>query len=65
MESAVRCGYLKRLSEAHEKDPLTFSPTTGAVALLEDLKRRKIPIAIATGDWFETITFKLGSNSAR
>ena len=65
MESAVRCGYLKRLSEAHEKDPLTFSPTTGAVALLEDLKRRKIPIAIATGDWFETITFKLGSNSAQ
>jgi len=59
VESAVRRGYLKRLSEAHEKDPLTFSATTGAIALLEDLKRKKIPVAIATGDWFETITFKL------
>ena len=59
IESAVRCGYLKRLSEAHQRDPLTFSPTTGSISLLQDLKRKKIPVAIATGDWLETITFKL------
>ena len=59
IESAVRCGYLKRLSQAHNDDPLTFSSTTGAISLLEDLTQRKIPFAIATGDWFETITFKL------
>jgi phosphoglycolate phosphatase-like HAD superfamily hydrolase len=61
IESAVRCGYLKRLSEAHANDPLTFIPTTGSISLLEDLKRKKIPVAIATGDWFETITFKLAA----
>jgi phosphoglycolate phosphatase-like HAD superfamily hydrolase len=59
IESAVRCGYLKRLAAAHKQDPLTFSPTTGSIALLEDLKRKQIPVALATGDWFETITFKL------
>jgi phosphoglycolate phosphatase-like HAD superfamily hydrolase len=61
VESAVRCGYLKRLSEAHQSDPLAFSPTTGSISLLQELKRRKIPVAIATGDWFETITFKLAA----
>ena len=59
IESAIRCGYLRRLAEAHQRDPLTFSPTTGSVALLQDLQRKKIPVAIATGDWLETITFKL------
>jgi phosphoglycolate phosphatase-like HAD superfamily hydrolase len=59
IESAVRCGYLKRLSEAHQSDPLTFSPTTGSISLLQDLRLKKIPVAIATGDWFETVTFKL------
>jgi phosphoglycolate phosphatase-like HAD superfamily hydrolase len=59
IESAVRHSHLKSLSEAHENDPLTFSSTPGAISLLEDLKSKGIPIAIATGDWFETITFKL------
>jgi phosphoglycolate phosphatase-like HAD superfamily hydrolase len=59
VERAVRCGHLKRLSEAYKSDPLTFSPTTGSVSLLQDLKLKKIPVAIATGDWFETVTFKL------
>jgi phosphoglycolate phosphatase-like HAD superfamily hydrolase len=61
IESAVRYGYLKRLSEAHQGDPLAFLPTTGSTSLLQDLKRRKIPVAIATGDWFETVTFKLAA----
>jgi hypothetical protein len=28
-------------------------------SLLDELKRKKTPVAIATGDWLETIAFKL------
>jgi phosphoglycolate phosphatase-like HAD superfamily hydrolase len=63
IESAVRCGYLKYLTAAHKNDPCAFSSTPGSIALLEDLKSRQIPLAIATGDWFETITFKLTAAS--
>jgi len=59
IEVAVRTGYLKHLTAAHQKDPLTFAPKAGTVSLLEDLRRKNIPVAIATGDWRETITFKL------
>lgn len=59
VELAVRQGYLQRLKNAHESNPLSFSALDGALALLEELKKREIPVAIATGDWFETITFKL------
>ena len=33
----------------------------GASALLWELRDKGIPVAIATGDWRETITFKLGA----
>jgi phosphoglycolate phosphatase-like HAD superfamily hydrolase len=51
--------YLRRLQAAHQSDPGCFSAIEGAVTLIQELKEKGIPIAIATGDWRETISFKL------
>lgn len=59
IEQAVRHGYLRRLQEAHENDPSSFPSLEGALVLLEELRKQGIPVAIGTGDWFETSTFKL------
>ena len=61
MVRAVRDGYLRRLTAAHRNDPATFPAVEGALGLLAELKKRGIPVAIGTGDWFETSTFKLGA----
>ena len=58
-EQAVSQGYLQRLQAAHLSDGRSFLATDGAVDLLRALKEREIPIAIATGDWRESISFKL------
>ena len=58
---AVRDGYLRRLQAAHKNTPSIFPALEGVLALLQDLKKQGIPIAIGTGDWFETSTFKLGA----
>jgi len=58
-ERAVCQAYLQRLKAACESNPCSFPATDGALALIADLKGRGIPIAIATGDWRETISFKL------
>lgn len=60
-ERAVSQGYLRRLKAAHKSDGQSFLATEGAVDLLHALKKRNIPIAIATGDWRESISFKLHS----
>ena len=59
IERAVAEGYVRRLREAHRCDPLCFPVTAGVVELLHDLRTRGILVAIATGDWRESITFKL------
>ena len=59
IECAVRQGYLRRLQSAHENNPRSFPALDGALALLAELKERRVPVAIATGDWFESISFKL------
>jgi len=59
MERSVADGYLRRLKEAHEKDGASFPALDGVLEVLQDLKQRRVPVAIATGDWFESITFKL------
>jgi phosphoglycolate phosphatase-like HAD superfamily hydrolase len=59
IEHAVRHGYLWRLQTAHENNPASFPALEGAFALLEELKKQGVPVAIGTGDWFETSTFKL------
>jgi beta-phosphoglucomutase-like phosphatase (HAD superfamily) len=61
MVHAVRQGYLQRLQAAHKNDPATFPAAEGALSLLAELKKQGITVAIGTGDWFETSTFKLGA----
>ncbi|WP_395750174.1 HAD family hydrolase [Prosthecobacter sp.] len=58
-EQAVAEGFLRRLKAAHQEDRECFPAIEGAVALLHELKAAGLRIAIATGDWRESITFKL------
>src|SRR5687767_13845185 len=58
-ERAVCWEYLRRLQTACASNPSSFPATDGASTLIRELKANGIPIAIATGDWRETITFKL------
>lgn len=58
-EQAVAEGFLRRLMAAHREDSACFPAVEGAVALLQDLKAKGLRVAIATGDWRESITFKL------
>jgi phosphoglycolate phosphatase-like HAD superfamily hydrolase len=60
-ERAVARRYLGLLKEACLANPNTFTAAAGARELLVDLRRRGIPIAIATGDWRESILVKLGT----
>ncbi|MFZ4767390.1 MAG: HAD family hydrolase, partial [Roseimicrobium sp.] len=58
-EQAVAEGFLRHLKDAHDRDALCFPATEGAVELLHELRAAGHRIAIATGDWRETITFKM------
>ena len=49
IEHAVRQGYLRRLQDAHQKDPSSFPALEGALALLQELKQRDVPVAICHG----------------
>lgn len=60
-ECAIRGDFLRRLKAAHQDDPMAFTPTTGALDLLREISEASIPMAIATGDWHETISFKLSA----
>lgn len=57
------CGeYLNRLRDAHALDTNSFSPAPGALEVLKYLGQQdELAIAIATGDWIETISFKLNA----
>lgn len=59
-ERIVREGYLRRLRAAHQGNPRCFPAAAGALELLRELVAAKQPVAIATGDWRESISFKLG-----
>jgi phosphoglycolate phosphatase-like HAD superfamily hydrolase len=59
IELAVRTRYLSYLQDAHERDRGCFPALGEAMTLLAELQERGIPLAIATGDWRETISFKL------
>lgn len=58
-EAAVAEGFLHRLKAAHREDRACFPATEGAVALLRELKAKGLRVAIATGDWRDSITYKL------
>jgi phosphoglycolate phosphatase-like HAD superfamily hydrolase len=58
-EREVCDGYLRRLIKAQRSDPATFTACEGVHDLLRDLKEKGVSVAIATGDWRETILFKM------
>lgn len=58
-ERAVCAGFLRNLQRVHAVQADAFEPKPGAVALLAELRARGVPVAIATGDWRESIRFKL------
>lgn len=60
-ERAVARRYLGFLREACRANPRTFTAAKGAPELLTDLRARGIPVAIATGDWRESILVKLST----
>ncbi len=61
IENDVRANYLRYLKESHAVDRGCFPALEGALALLQELKDRGMRVAIATGDWRESISFKLGA----
>ena len=59
-ESAIRAGFLSRLTAAHAADAQAFPPVAGGVTFFDDLQRSgACRIAIATGCWRDTSRFKL------
>jgi phosphoglycolate phosphatase-like HAD superfamily hydrolase len=62
LEEQIQDEFLRRLREVHSVNPSAFPPRNGAAELLAYLNT--IPgwdIAIATGDWHPTISFKLSA----
>ena len=57
----TRRGYLARNQAAHEATGEAFARTHGVDELWKELRDRKMPFAIATGDWHETISYKLSA----
>ena len=57
----TRRGYLARNRAAQEATGNTFVRTHGVLELWKELRDRDIPFAIATGDWHETISYKLSA----
>lgn len=62
IECDVRRGCFQRLKAAHDNDPFCFPVVNGAIDLLREMKERDMTVAIATGDWRETISFKLSAS---
>ncbi|MCF7689644.1 MAG: HAD hydrolase-like protein [Cephaloticoccus sp.] len=58
-ESAVRHAYVQNLQVARDNDAAAFPAADGARSLLQELRAQGIPVAIATGDWRESILIKL------
>jgi phosphoglycolate phosphatase-like HAD superfamily hydrolase len=62
LEEQIEKERLDRLRQAFAANPLAFAPRPGAAALLAHLNA--IPgfrVAIATGDWYSSISFKLAA----
>jgi len=62
LEQRIRDEYFRGLRLAHGSDPFTFQPRRGVLELLQHLTTTPgIQMALATGDWHPTITFKLAA----
>ncbi len=62
LEERIRNEYLRRLRQVYARDPRAFPARNGVVALLARLGSLPgVGVAIATGDWFATTSFKLAA----
>lgn len=62
LEERIRNEYLRRLRAVHASDPRAFPARNGVVALLSRLNTLPgVGVAIATGDWLATTSFKLAA----
>lgn len=62
LEKRIHDEYFRGLREAHSSDPLTFQPRPSVPELLQHLSSMPgVKVALATGDWHPTITFKLAA----
>jgi len=59
IEARVRDGFCRKLEAAVQADDNAFPPLGEAAHLLADIQARKIPLALATGDWRESVLIKL------
>jgi phosphoglycolate phosphatase-like HAD superfamily hydrolase len=62
LEERIRDEYLRRLRLVYATDPGAFPARNGVVTLLSRLKSLPgVGVAIATGDWLATASFKLAA----
>jgi len=62
LEERICDEYLRRLRDVHFREPDAFRPREGVVELLTHLRSlADVGVAIATGDWQATISFKLAA----
>jgi beta-phosphoglucomutase-like phosphatase (HAD superfamily) len=62
LEEQIRDDYLRRLRQVHSTDPQAFPARNGVGALLSHLSSLPgVGVAIGTGDWFATASFKLAA----
>jgi phosphoglycolate phosphatase-like HAD superfamily hydrolase len=62
IEKEVHQSFHRHLVNAHERNDQSFVPIQGAIELITTLREHtEFSVAIATGDWFETIHFKLSA----
>jgi len=59
IENQTRAGFFERLQTTYQSNPNSFPAAEGAIELIEEIRSRNIPMAIATGDWRPTISLKL------
>jgi phosphoglycolate phosphatase-like HAD superfamily hydrolase len=56
----VQADNLHRLQAAHAANPAAYQPTPGALHAIARLRQTPgVSVALATGDWHDTISFKL------
>ncbi len=62
IEKQVSQSFHRYLVQQHQRNDQSFIPIEGAIELIATLQEHEdFSVAIATGDWFETIHFKLSA----
>ena len=62
IERRVQADYHRRLREVHAANPAAYQPTPGALEAITRLRQTpSVSVAIATGDWHDTISLKLAA----